>query len=60
MHFLSKVRQTSWIGVMKMFIKVRNRSPVVFHEDIIAVLNDKSLNLTRKTTNNNLFEFSKF
>ena len=53
MQFLSKIRQTSWIGELKTFIKVRNSCPVVFHEEIIAdFLDEKRLKLTPKTAKN--------
>ena len=40
--FLSKSRQTPYIGVLKTYIKGRIRCPVVFSEEIIAVFRMKN------------------
>ena len=43
MQLLLKLRQDSWIRMLKTVIKVRIRCPFVFYEEIIAVFQMKNV-----------------
>ena len=58
MHFLSKFRQTSKIGMLKRVTKLKICCPVVFSEELIAVFKLKNLKLALKKTKKP--KFSKF
>ena len=60
---MSNFRQTPWIGMLKTFFKVKNHCPVVFHEEIIAVLWMKNVSnwhrKSQKTQNFPIFKVLK-